>query len=80
MQGIKDGIKFIRVGTLDDPDKLPPDVHIFTLSKQPWVLLPQGELAVEVFYDYETVWAPENLERRNNLLAHAREEPFEKQL
>ena len=80
MQGIKDGIRFIRVGTLDDPDKLPPDVHIFTLSKQPWILLPPDELAVEVFYDYETVWAPENLERRNNLLAHAREEPFEKQL
>jgi len=31
---------FVRVGTLDDPAQLPPDIHIFTSSKQPWVVLP----------------------------------------
>src|SRR5262249_19018848 len=31
--------RFVRVGTLDNPDLLPPDVHIFTSSKQPWVVL-----------------------------------------
>ena len=30
---------FVRVGTLEEPDLLPPDVHIFTMSKQPWVCL-----------------------------------------
>jgi hypothetical protein len=69
MGGIKDGIRFIRVGTLDEPDLLPPDVHIFTVSKQPWVVLPKDDLAVDVFYDYETVWSKQNFERRNELLA-----------
>jgi hypothetical protein len=76
MGGIKEGIRFIRVGSLDDPDQLPPDVHIFTKSKQPWVILPPDELAVDIFYDYETTWTPENLERRKTLLASAIEEPF----
>ena len=31
-------LKFVRVGTLDEPDLLPPDIHIFTSSKQPWEL------------------------------------------
>ena len=37
-----DAVRFVRVGTLDDPDRLPPDIHIFTASKQPWVVLPAG--------------------------------------
>ena len=40
--GAGDAVSFIRVGTLDEPDRLPPDVHIFTASKQPWVVLPPG--------------------------------------
>jgi hypothetical protein len=72
MGGIKDLIRFIRVGTLDDPDRLPPDVHIYTLSKQPWVKLPQGHLAVDKFYDFETTWTTKNLERRRALLAASR--------
>jgi len=35
--GIGDAFRFIRVGTLDDPGSMPPDVHIYTSSKQPWV-------------------------------------------
>ena len=31
-------VAFVRVGTLDEPDHLPPDIHIFTASKQPWVV------------------------------------------
>jgi hypothetical protein len=41
---------FIRVGTLDDPDACPPDVHIYTDSKQPWVVLPEGAEAFGQFY------------------------------
>src|SRR5262245_64973191 len=33
--------RFVRVGTLDEPDRLPPDIHIYTSSKQPWVTLPR---------------------------------------
>jgi hypothetical protein len=73
MGGLRDLIRFIRVGTLDDPDLLPPDVHIYTSSKQPWVTLPAGDLAVEEFYDFEKTWSPENQERRQALLKIARE-------
>lgn len=41
---------FVRVGTLDDPALCPPGVHIFTASKQPWVVLPPGAEAFEAFY------------------------------
>ncbi|MBK6689722.1 MAG: GFA family protein [Deltaproteobacteria bacterium] len=56
-------INFVRVGTLDDPDLLPPDVHIFTESKQPWVVLPPGALAVPEFYVRKEVWPKESLDR-----------------
>jgi len=73
MGGIKDMIRFIRVGTLDKPDLLPPDVHIYTVSKQPWINLASGDLAVETFYDYEEVWTEENNNLRKALLAKTRE-------
>ena len=62
--GAGDAVRFVRVGTLDDPDALPPDIHIFTLSKQPWVVLPEGTPAVAEFYDIEKMWPKESLERR----------------
>ena len=43
-------LSFVRVGTLDDPDAMPPDIHIFTSTKQPWVVLPEGTPAVEEYY------------------------------
>ena len=44
--GAGDAVRFVRVGTLDNPDAMPPDIHIFTMSKQPWVVLPEGTPAV----------------------------------
>jgi hypothetical protein len=67
--GSGDAIRFVRVGTLDQPDQLPPDIHIFTASKQPWVVLPVGVLAVEEYYDREKYWPAESLERRRVVLA-----------
>jgi len=60
--------KFVRVGTLDNPDVLPPDVHIFTASKQPWVILPEGTPAFEEYYERESLWPPESLQRRQAIL------------
>ena len=60
--------KFIRVGTLDNPDLLPPDVHIFTASKQPWVVLPPGTPAFEEYYEREVLWPQDSLARRQKLL------------
>jgi hypothetical protein len=67
--GAGDSVRFVRVGTLDQPDQLPPDIHIFTASKQPWVVLPAGISAVEEYYDREEYWPAESLERRRVLLA-----------
>ncbi|MEJ2409114.1 MAG: GFA family protein [Novosphingobium sp.] len=41
---------FVRAGTLDDPDTCPPSVHIFTESKQPWVVIPEGSEQFPAFY------------------------------
>ncbi len=30
-----DSVRFVRVGTMDNPDLCPPDIYIFTSSKQP---------------------------------------------
>jgi len=60
-------LRFVRVGTLDDPRALCPDVHIYTRSKQPWITLPEGVPTFEAYYDSKTLWPPESLERRRAL-------------
>ena len=62
--GAGDAINFVRVGTLDEPDRLPPDIHIFTASKQPWVILPSDVPAMEAYYDRKEHWPAESLARR----------------
>ncbi len=61
-------LRFVRVGTLDDPTALPPDVHIYTRSKLPWVTLPAGVPAFEAYYSSREVWPTESLERRKAAL------------
>ncbi|TNE66481.1 MAG: GFA family protein [Alphaproteobacteria bacterium] len=65
--GAGDKLAFLRVGTLDNPDRLPPDIHIFTESKQPWVHLPPGAVAVPEYYSSKEHWPAESLERRKAL-------------
>jgi hypothetical protein len=62
-------IRFVRVGTLDEPSALPPDVHIYTRSKLPWVKLPEGTPAFEAYYDAKVLWPAESLARRSAALA-----------
>jgi hypothetical protein len=66
--GAGDAIRFIRVGTLDEPDRLPPDIHIYTASKQPWVVLAPDTPAFEQYYDRNEVWPQESLARRRKAL------------
>ena len=70
--GIGELIRFIRVGTLDDPGQLPPDIHIHTSSKQPWVVLPPGAAAVEEYYITKEVWPKESLGRLAALIDAAK--------
>jgi hypothetical protein len=65
-------VRFVRVGTLDEPDHLPPDIHIFTASKQRWVVLPPGMPAVPEYYESEQYWPQESLARREVLLPQIR--------
>lgn len=67
--GAGDALRFVRVGTLDNPDAVTPDIHIYTASKQPWVVLPPGMPAVPQYYDRAQYWSPESLARRAAALA-----------
>jgi hypothetical protein len=69
--GAGDAIRFVRVGTLDEPARLPPDIHIFTSTKQPWVILPPGTPAVAEYYDRRHHWPAESLARRDAMRARA---------
>lgn len=61
-------LRYVRVGTLDQPDHCPPNVHIFTASKQPWVVLPEGFPASEGLYERKGVWSKESLDRNELVL------------
>src|SRR5689334_14783058 len=66
--GAGEAIRFVRVGTLDEPDRCSPDIHIFTASKQPWFTLPPNTPAVAAYYDREQYWPADSLDRRRALL------------
>ncbi len=57
-------LRFVRVATLDSPHAIEPDVHIFVRSKAPWLHLPDGARAFEVFYDMKLEWPAESVARR----------------
>lgn len=65
--GGRPAMRFVRVATLDDPAALPPDVHIFTASKLPWVET-NGAPAFEIYYDMKALWPAQSLERRRAIL------------
>jgi hypothetical protein len=63
-----DKLRFVRVGTLDDPKALAPDVHIYTRSRLPWITLPPGVPAFEAYYDSKKLWPEASLARRRAIL------------
>ncbi|HUL97588.1 MAG TPA: GFA family protein [Usitatibacter sp.] len=67
--GLGDLVRFVRVGTLDEAWRFPPDVHIFTSTKQPWFDIPRGMTAVPEYYKSAELWPKESLERRAKALA-----------
>ena len=72
--GIGDAVRFVRIGTLDEPERLPPDIHIYTASKQPWVVLATSVPAVAEYYEAAEQWPKESLERREVLFAAKRQQ------
>lgn len=65
--GGSDKVAFVRVGTLDEPATLPPEIHVWTSAKQAWLVLPDGERQVPEYYKAGEVWSAEALERRKAL-------------
>jgi hypothetical protein len=65
--GLGERLAFVRVGTLDEPDHFPPDVHIYTESKQPWVVIPAGARNFAQYYSSREVWSEASLARRQAL-------------
>lgn len=61
--GLGDILRFVRVGTLDEPARVPPDIHIYTASKLPWLELPPGAPAASEYYRRAKFWSSESLER-----------------
>ena len=60
----------VRAGTLDQPERIKPDVHIFTRSKLPWLPLPADARNFAAFYKLAEVWPEESRERlRRNVAA-----------
>ena len=66
--GRRPALRFVRVMTLDDHDAVEPDVHIFTRSKLPWVKLPEGARAFDIYYDLKKEWPAVSLARRRAIL------------
>jgi len=61
--GAGEKIRFVRVGTLENPAECPPDIHIFTTTKLPWVVLPDGVKAMPEFYRRSETWPADSLAR-----------------
>ena len=57
-------LRFLRLGTLDEPHAFRPDAHIFARSKVPWVRIPEDQPAFEIYYDMAALWPALSLARR----------------
>ena len=62
-------LSFVRVGTLDEPRRLPPQIHIYTSTKLPWLIMPGDVPGVAEFYSPKELWPAESLERYRRLQA-----------
>ncbi|MGP3695663.1 GFA family protein [Rhodobacter sp. NSM] len=56
-------IAFVRVGTLEDPAACPPDIHIYTSTKLPWVHLDGRVPVMEEYYSRREHWPESSLAR-----------------
>ncbi len=56
-------IAFVRVGTMEEPGRLTPDIHIYTSTILPWLGLPAGAKAFDEFYNPADLWSAEIRQR-----------------
>lgn len=66
----REAAAFIRVGTLDDPSAITPDVHIFRSSAVAWLALTDGKPAFDEFYpDRLAIWGADAVARWEKLIS-----------
>ena len=58
----------VRTKTFEDPDKFPPQAHIFVKDKDPWLNLSEDVNCFEEMYDAKTTWPEESLKRYSEYL------------
>jgi hypothetical protein len=63
----------VRVGTLDFPSLMEPDLHIFVDSKLDWMRLPEGAKTTPKDYDLREYWPKSSLKRLDFCLAKMEE-------
>ena len=61
--GAGDAICLLRIGTLDNPNAVKPDIHIFTSTKQDWLKFADDIPNVEEYYKKEDYWPEESRDR-----------------
>lgn len=62
-------LSFVRVGTLENCSDFEPDIHIYTSTKIPWVILPTDKPAFPEFYNIPEQWPAQSLARLKALQA-----------
>ena len=60
---------FVKAGTLDRPELVEPDVHIFTRTRRDWLVQGPDVPQYEAFYPIKEVWTPQSLERLRKSMA-----------
>ena len=63
VHGQSTGLAYVRGGTLDETKELEPAAHIFTRSKQAWVVIPDGVPQFSEGYEAEGLWPEESIAR-----------------
>ena len=59
---------FIRTSILNDSKNFPPQAHIFTRSKVPWITLDDKIPSFESMYDRNKLWPKASLDKLNSIL------------
>ena len=68
-----DAVAELRVGTLDFPSLMEPDIHIHVESKLDWVTLPEGAKTAQRSHDYKKSWPKSSLKRLDICMKRAEE-------
>ena len=58
----------VRTKTLDNSEKFPPQVHIFTKDKDPWLNLSEDVICFKEMYDQKKIWPEDSLNKYNEYL------------